>query len=162
MTNERKLKMKKIADRIVIGIELRSSLSRSTCCTCFRKLTKWLLNISCASADKRGAHLLWNNISHNWIEEALFIPFTICNIGLHLIQRYLTDSIAIFVTVSVRSVHVNIHDMFSNHLRIYQVLLPIDSRKDNLLTLSLVSLCSSRTMKIMSKRDKIVVWKSMF
>jgi hypothetical protein len=36
----------------------RSSLSRSTCCTCFRRLTKWLLNISDASDDNRGAHFL--------------------------------------------------------------------------------------------------------
>jgi hypothetical protein len=30
------------------------------------------------------------------------------------------------------------------------------------LTLSRISLCSSLTIKIMSKRDKMVVWKSMF
>jgi hypothetical protein len=46
---------------MVIGIELFSSLSCSTCWTCFRKLTKWLLNISWDSADKRGAHLLENS-----------------------------------------------------------------------------------------------------
>lgn len=32
--------------RMVMGIELRSSLSCSTCCTCFRNETKWLLSIS--------------------------------------------------------------------------------------------------------------------
>ena len=29
-----------------------------TCCTCFRSETKWLLSISCASAERRGAHFL--------------------------------------------------------------------------------------------------------
>lgn len=44
--------------RTVIGIELRSSLSRSTCWTCLRRPTKWLLSISAASRERRGAQRL--------------------------------------------------------------------------------------------------------
>jgi len=44
--------------RTVMGMEERSSLSRSTCCTSLRRETKWEESISDASADKRGAHRL--------------------------------------------------------------------------------------------------------
>ena len=150
--------------RMVIGIELRSSLSRSTCCTCCRKPTKWLLSISCASADNRGAHLLDNELKYHREGKQAHecAPFTIGYVGFHFIQVDFANGIAIFISIDIRPVHVNIHYVFRNHL---EGGFQIDSPHRSTYvphTLSRASLCSSLTIKIMSNRDRMVVWKSIF
>lgn len=148
-------------NRTVIGMELLSSLSRSTCCTCFRKLTKWLLSISWASAERRGAHLLSMLLSANKRPfKDVDIRFAISNVSLHFIEIYFANVFAVFVWL----VHVNVHNMLRNHLVVVgrgdSIHAP--SEMDDSHTLSRLSLCSSLTMKIISNLDKIVVWKSMF
>lgn len=91
--------------------------------------------------------------------------FAIRDIPLHFIESKFADAVTIFILVRIRSVHVDVHDVFSNHLivcirsmnGIYNIMNGAFLR-----TLSLCSLCSSFTMKIMSNLDKIVVWKSIF
>jgi hypothetical protein len=60
--------------RTVMGMEERSSLSRSTCWTSFRRETKWEESISDASADKRGAHRLLVSV----ITPPVGLVLTIC------------------------------------------------------------------------------------
>lgn len=96
-----------------MGIELLSSLSCSTCCTCFRRLTKWLLNMSWASADKREAHLLLKISENVENREEPNILFTVRDIPLHLVQR----DFAFNLFVVCRAVHVNVHDMLRYRLR---------------------------------------------
>ena len=150
----------KKTNRTVIGMELLSSLSRSTCCTCFRKLTKWLLSISWASAERRGAHLLTILSANKRLVNDVHIRFAISDISLHFIEIYFANVFAVFIW----PVHVNVHHMFRNHLveigRGDLILAP--SQMEDTHTLSRLSLCSSLTMKIISNLDRIVVWKSMF
>jgi hypothetical protein len=40
------------------------------------------------------------------------------DVPLHLVDVYFADSFTIFVRVLIRSVHVNIHDVFRDHLHI--------------------------------------------
>ena len=97
-------------------MELRSSLSRSTCWTCFRKLTKWLLSISCASGDSRGAHLLVNDFSVIREQPKTGAPLAIGNVPLHFVNINFTHRITILISVLIGSVHMNVHDVFCNHL----------------------------------------------
>jgi hypothetical protein len=75
------------------------------------------------------------------------------NVSLHLLDINLSNSLILILPV-----HMDVHDVFSDCL----IISYIHSTSNGQLTRSLASLCSSLTMKIISKRDKIVVWKSIF
>jgi hypothetical protein len=87
-------------------------------------------------------------------------PFAVSDIPLHLIDIYFANGLAIFVCILIWSIHMNIHDMFRDHLK--KVVGEGASILRIRLTLSRVSLCSSFTINIISNRDKMVVWKSIF
>ena len=86
------------------------------------------------------------------------LPFSIGNICFHLVRVDFTSSLICMV----RPVHVDVHDVFSNSLSKQKSKSLWSKERRKIVTLSLDSLCSSLTMKIMSNRDKMVVWKSMF
>ena len=89
--------------------------------------------------------------------------FAVRDILLHLFNVDLTDHLTVLIRALIRSVHVNVHDMLSDHLMAEgHELTQHTETASAQLTRSRCSLCSSFTIKIMSKRDKIVVWKSMF
>lgn len=86
------------------------------------------------------------------------LRFAECDVSFHFVDIDFSNSF--FCCLSV---HVNVHDVFRNCLRetknqsVIDILYLLGLR-----TRSRISLCSSLTMKIMSKRERIVVWKSIF
>ena len=98
--------------RTVMGMEERSSLSRSTCWTSLRRETKCEESISDASADKRGAHrLLISHFSNKLSKEDL--RFAECNVSLHLLNINLSNSLVLILPV-----HVDVHDVLGDCLLI--------------------------------------------
>lgn len=89
--------------------------------------------------------------------------FAIRNVTLHLVDVDLSFDFCVLLALCL-SVHVEIHDVFRDHLRgtdaSESMLYPVKICESH--TRSRVSLCSSLTMKIISNLDKIVVWKSIF
>ena len=108
--------------RTVMGMELRSSLSNSTFCTCFLRSTKWLLSISWASEDNRGAHFLgWSGTSVTTKDLShRNARFAVRDISLHPVNVDFSNDISVFVRTIVWAVHVDIHDMFCDHLQEYE------------------------------------------
>jgi hypothetical protein len=101
--------------RTVMGMEERSSLSRSTCWTSLRRETKWEESISDASADKRGAHrLLVSHIPTKLLKEDS--RFAERNVSLHLFNVNLSNSL-----ILVLPVHMDVHDVFSDSLIISSI-----------------------------------------
>jgi hypothetical protein len=95
-----------------MGMDDRSSLSRSTCWTSLRSETKCEESISDASADKRGAHRLI--VSH--MPKSLpgkGLRFAESDVSLHLFNIDLSDCL-----ILVLPVHVDIHDMFGDCLNV--------------------------------------------
>jgi hypothetical protein len=96
--------------RTVMGMDERSSLSRSTCWTSLRRETKWEESISDASADKRGAHrLLVSHIPTKLLKEDS--RFAERNVSLHLLDINLSNSLILILPV-----HMDVHDVFSDCL----------------------------------------------
>ena len=95
--------------RTVMGMEERSSLSRSTCWTSLRRETKWEESISDASADKRGAHrLLISEISTSLDRYSRFAE---SDVSLHLLNIDLSNSLVLILPI-----HMNVHDVLGDSL----------------------------------------------
>jgi len=99
-----------------MGIELRSSLSRSTCWTCLRSATKCDDSISEASAESRGAQRLPDESERGRGQSATFAGaragshadarLAKGDVTLHLVDVDLADGLT-----PRRSVHVDVHDV---------------------------------------------------
>ena len=71
--------------------------------------------MSCASAERRGAHLLQQSVSNRTnVLYQLLLPLAIRDISPHLVQRQLAHLLAIVLPWTI---HVNVQDVFGNHLK---------------------------------------------
>ena len=142
-------------DRTVIGIEDRSSLSLSICATCFRNETKWLLSISAASSDSRGAHRLHAILSVSLLRAGQRDSrLGVADVSLHPLDVNLPLDFGCNLLV-----HVDIHDVFGDRLKSCQQ--RAVHEWTNGLTLSLASLCSSFISQMRSNRLRMVVCRRM-
>lgn len=107
--------MSEVTDRTVIGIDDRSLLSRSTCCTCFRSATKCELSFSDASGDNLGAQRLQDDptsvLCAPWTDQDGDRPFAVRDEALHLVKIDFPLGL-----LFGRSVHVQRHDVLGDRL----------------------------------------------
>ena len=96
-----------------MGMELLSSLSRSTCCTCFRNPTKCELRSSEASGDNLGAQRLRSQsyVRHSAVDIERYLRFTESHVSLHLVNVDFSD--CFFLRLPI---HVDVHDVLGNSL----------------------------------------------